>query len=100
MKINTIDFDCNDKETVSRIIHKIIDYGSFNCKSLFSFDIKLSQHKGVSIILGCTKECDLCRFIFDDELRYRMDLLRLERHRNIIWREKELIPLSKRRIYK
>jgi len=98
MKLNTIDFDNNDKELISRIIHKIVTYGSKN-HCLFSFETKISQHKGVTIILKCSKECDLCRFIFDDVLRYEMDSKRPQYKQNVVWERKELLTLTERIMY-
>jgi hypothetical protein len=94
MKSNTIDFDNNNKELISRVIAKI-----WECPNLFSFETKLSQHKGVTFCLICRIDCDLCRFVFDDEIRYGIDIQRLLRHQNIVWSEKELLSLNKRVYY-
>lgn len=90
-KFNTIDFDYSDKSLISKVLIKV-----WNCKYLFSCFCNPSQHKGFSISLKCRVDCDLCRFVFDDETRYRIDSKRKKRHQNIIWSRKEIFKLNER----
>lgn len=94
MKLNTIDFDFNDKKLISKVLGKI-----WNCDNLFSCKCEMSQHKGCTITLNCRIDCDLCRFVFDDEIRYNIDSQRLKRHQNIVWDKKEILPLKERLHY-
>ena len=91
---NTIDMDSNDKYLVAKIYHKISQ-----CPNCFSLRVEMTQHKGVMFILQCRNDCDLCRFVFDDEIRYGIDILRVKRQQNLVWREKQILSLNQRFFY-
>ena len=78
----TIDLDYCDKEGTERILHKIL--GRFCCQGAA---VKPSAHKGFHIILFCSKKCDECRFVFDDTERFRRDMKRPDRRRNVLFHE-------------
>lgn len=76
----TIDLDYCDKEGTERILHKIL--GRNCCQGAA---VKPSAHKGYHIILFCSRKCDECRLIFDDTERFRRDMKRPDRRRNVLF---------------
>ena len=86
MKYNTIDLDLNprlpdnDKYLLKRIIEKIV-----LCDSCLEIEYKDSNSKGYHIIFSCSRNCDLCRFVFDDAKRFMLDLRRPEWRQNILF---------------
>lgn len=78
----TIDLDNCDKEGVERILHKIL--GRYCCQGAI---VKPSAHKGSHIILFCSKKCDECRIVFDDTERFRRDMKRPDRRRNVLFHD-------------
>jgi len=84
IKYNTIDLDYCDKETLKRIVYKIK-----KCKYLLYIEVKDSNYKGYHIKLFCSKDCDLCRLVFDDDKRYFADITnRFPFEQNILWDNK------------
>lgn len=88
---NTIDIDTNDKETVKKILNKIID-----CYWLGNLLFDFSLQKGVHIKLFCKRECELCRLAFDDNMRYSFDNDRVVESRNVLFDTKEFYRGGKR----
>ncbi len=82
--INTIDLDNISKEMFERIIKKIEKKSC--CLEL---KWKFSDSKGYHIYIICDKICDLCRFVFDDERRYNIDIKKDIRFQNLLFSEKE-----------
>lgn len=81
---NTIDLDTNEKETVNRIIEKII-----NCNDLIEIEISDSLQKGKHLILWCITNCEKCRLVFDDSVRYAYDQYRIKSSQDVLFDEKE-----------
>jgi len=71
------------KESVNKILNKIV-----RCKYCVVASKSLSSFKGWRIEMYCTKDCDLCRFQFDDIRRYKMDLERPKDCRQLLWSSK------------
>ena len=67
---NTLDLDKVDIEFKRRVFRKI-----FACPYSTNIDVVDTQ-KGYHIKFWCTKVCDDCRFVFDDQKRYAMDFKR------------------------
>ena len=87
-KRNTLDIDFNpkhnkDKHYLQHIIDKISLMKCYKGMVVFP-----SFSKGYHITLFCKKECDLCRFVYDDPERYRKDLRRNTYENNVLWSEK------------
>lgn len=83
---STLDIDTNDKSTITHILSKIT-----GCQQLVIIGKKLSDKKGVHIILFCNLDCDICRFVFDDQTRFSYDLQRPKYARDILFVKKECI---------
>jgi hypothetical protein len=84
---NTIDLDKIDKEELEHIKNKIQTFKC--CKSVQSKD---SSSKGYHLLIVCSKKCDLCRLMFDDQKRYSMDNQRDLKYQNTLFDSKE--PLT------
>ena len=79
MCINTLDLDKINKAQFSRIKWKIQ-----RCVHLGEFEWRDTQ-KGFHIIMKCDRECDDCRFVFDDVRRYSMDFRRRPHLTNVLF---------------
>ena len=86
MYMNTIDLDFCDQERLEKICAKIT-----RCAHLFYWGGITDTAKGYHIRIGCTKDCDLCRMVFDDQTRYARDLERVASSRNVLHQRKWLI---------
>lgn len=86
MKLNTIDIDNTSTKNLLRVLAKIK-----RCKFLDSVSVEPSLN-GFHVTLWCLKDCDLCRFVFDDQFRYMWDFERPEFSRNVLFDIK--IPLT------
>lgn len=83
--INTLDLDGYTWKEICRIKNRIERLPC--CESV---EDKPSCHKGYHIIIHCKKkDCDLCRFVFDDAKRYEHDISRPVRTRNVLFQEYE-----------
>jgi hypothetical protein len=98
IKFNTIDLDGTkifpmNKDSAQRIIDKIC-----LCKNLIKIQLKPSCSKGYHVLMLCSKDCDLCRLLYDDQKRFSIDLnIRKPEFRNLLWDKKE--PLVKQYVY-
>lgn len=90
---NTIDLDTTDKEYVLRIRNKILNKG-LKDDCLYDFQITPSERKGYHIQLWCRKKCDLCRLVFDDDIRYFYDQYREEESKNVLTQTTESFILK------
>lgn len=81
--INTLDLDKINKEQLEIITQKIKNNEC--CKEVI---IRDSNTKGYHIIIICRKNCDLCRFVFDDAKRYDIDSVMPLRLRDFLFTEK------------
>lgn len=81
---NTIDIDTNNKDFITTLKLKI-----YRCSFLDGLTVQDSILKGVHFILHCNINCDLCRFVFDDQIRYAYDQFRKEYSRNVLFDKKE-----------
>ncbi len=81
--INTLDLDDITKENLDRILIKIFNNNC--CLGLFS---EPSNSKGYHVTIKCSKQCDLCRFVFDDEKRYAVDYVMPLKFRDFLFKEK------------
>lgn len=79
-KQNTIDLDFCTKNFVVMVIKKIL-----RNECLEGLACKRSFSKGYHITLWCSKSCDICRLVFDDETRFSLDQLRPEVTQNILF---------------
>jgi len=85
MFMNTIDLDFAHRVKLNTILSKII-----RCSSLISWGYS-DTAKGYHIKMGCGRDCDLCRMVFDDQERFRRDLERTPSSRNVLHQRKWLI---------
>lgn len=81
---NTLDIDTTEKEFINRLIYKIS-----SCQFLYKLTFESSKRKGFHFRLWCAKKCDLCRLVFDDQIRYQYDLMRNFESRNVLAQESE-----------
>ena len=82
--INTLDLDKIDKQQLKTIEQKI---KSNSC--CLSINHKDSSTKGYHVMFICSKKCDICRFVFDDAMRYEIDFGREEKFKNVLFDNKE-----------
>jgi hypothetical protein len=78
-KYNTIDLDFCSHEQFEKIYFKIQDcpfHGAVNFKD---------TNKGYHIMMICTRDCDDCRFVFDDPNRYYIDFREPEAETNVLF---------------
>ena len=85
----TLDIDTTNKDFIEHTIKKIL-----NCKYCDELYRRDSCFKGVHIIIFCVKECEICRFTYDDVRRFAYDQNRPYYARNILFQEKEIIKLE------
>ena len=91
---NTIDVDTTNKEFVRNIVSKILLRNNrFHCLS--EIKITPSSLKGYHIQLYCKKKCDLCRMVFDDDIRYFYDQYRESESQNVLCQITESFLLKK-----
>jgi hypothetical protein len=79
-----LDLDKINKEELKTIIEKIKKN-----PCCLSVNFKDSSTKGYHVSIICNKKCDICRFVFDDQKRYEIDLGRDEKFKNTTFTEKE-----------
>lgn len=89
IKRNTIDFDYYrrygfDNALFNRMLEKIMW-----CKHLLYIGVKPSLN-GWHVTMLCDTDCDICRLVFDDPVRYAKDLMRPEYSRNVLFTRKEV----------
>lgn len=82
---NTLDLDFKTKEELALIISKIS-----KCNHFIKFKEISDSYKGFHLAFICSSECDLCRLVFDDQLRYYYDLFRPVYSRNVLFDTKHL----------
>lgn len=68
LKYNTLDLDFCDKDKLNRIIQKIS-----KCAKCLKIEVRDTM-KGYHVKILCNANCDLCRFVFDDNVRYALDI--------------------------
>jgi len=83
---NTLDLDFVDKETFVRIYAKILDYPN----RIYGLR-RRDTWKGIHLEFFCENNCDLCRLVFDDPVRYARDLRRPVFSRDVLFDCKELV---------
>lgn len=88
---NTIDIDTNDKETIKRVLNKIVD-----CPYLGDLIFNFSLQKGIHLKLFCKKRCEMCRIVFDDIIRFMFDEDREEWSKNVMFDKKEFYKAGER----
>lgn len=81
--INTLDLDEIEQKEFQRIIEKIKKN-----KCCLNLTWKYSNSKGYHVYIYCSKICDLCRFVFDDEKRYAVDSVMPLKFRDFLFDEK------------
>ena len=92
IKYNTIDIDINPliilngKEYMKKIFDFILHCDS--CQIIK--EPKDSDSKGYHLFFYCKKDCDICRWLFDDSKRYMMDFDRLEERKNVMFDAKHV----------
>lgn len=93
LRYNTIDLDKDQhypvlqsctKEYLLFVVNKILHFSRKN-NCLEKIEIKDSNRKGYHIKLYCKRDCDLCRFVFDDFERYRRDINRKPIFQNVLF---------------
>ena len=88
---NTLDLDFNDKEKVADIVTKVLmcpDGGHVVKRSISP------SMNGLHLEFWCKKNCDLCRFVFDDPFRYAADLTRPVYTRDVLWEKKSFFKMG------
>jgi len=86
----TLDIDTANKSFIKHITDKIL-----SCKNCLEILLSYSSFKGVHIVIYCNKECEICRFVYDDFRRFAYDQNRPYYARNILFQEKEIMRLKK-----
>jgi hypothetical protein len=81
--VNPVDLTCT-KEKKNRIKYKMMQ-----CKYLLGCEITPSNKKGYHFRYYCLIKCDICRLVFDDEIRFNADLTRKKEFTNIIFDKKK-----------
>jgi DNA-binding Lrp family transcriptional regulator len=81
--IPDINLSCS-KEHIDNIIAKIQ-----KCPNLAGLVKEDSNKKGYHLRFYCKKECDLCRLVFDDYIRYDADRTRKKEFTNIMFDSKK-----------
>jgi hypothetical protein len=90
---NTLDIDWDNipdinlscsKEKIDNIILKIK-----KCPNLLGIKKEYSNKKGYHLRFYCKVKCDICRFVFDDDIRYSADSKRKKEFTNIIFDTKK-----------
>lgn len=94
IKYNTIDIDSTSKEFFIMVLFKIIRKG-LEERCLIKYFFKDSKRKGFHIQLYCNKNCDICRFVFDDDIRYAFDQYRENFSQNVLTQESEFLLIKK-----
>jgi hypothetical protein len=86
IKYNTIDLDINPRipNNDNHLLEKIVEKISL-CEYSYFIQVLDSNSKGYHILFYCSKNCDLCRFVFDDDKRYSLDVERPEWRQNIMF---------------
>jgi len=84
-----LDLDFVDKETLGRIIYKI--WGCRLCGYSANLVGVKDTLKGYHMELRCRGNCELCRLVFDDPVRYSRDLRRPVFSRDVLFDCKELV---------
>lgn len=87
---NTLDIDTDNKEFLEHVTLKVSQ-----CKNIQKMNVELSETKGFHIRLWCNMDCDLCRFVFDDVIRYAYDQFREPFSRNVLFNKKEFFNVKK-----
>lgn len=93
VRYNTLDLDKDyhrfiltscSKDFLNYVVNKITYYGKkWGC--LAKIEWEDSCRKGYHVKLWCLKNCDLCRFVFDDFERYRRDINRRLLYQNVLF---------------
>lgn len=78
-KLNTIDLDKVGRQELEDIYRKIS-----LCPFHGTVDFRDTQ-KGYHLLMKCSKECDICRFVFDDQKRFAADFKRPEYKKNVLF---------------
>src|SRR3990170_5092829 len=87
----TLDVDSTDKELINRIIAKIM-----KCEFIVDFNFEPSKQKGYHFRLYCSRKCDMCRLVFDDEIRFAFDQYRQQYSRDVLTQETYPFKITKR----
>jgi hypothetical protein len=86
---NTLDIDFDEipdinlscsKKKIDKIFLKIL-----KCPDCCGIIKEYSNKKGYHLRFYCRKECDICRLVFDDYIRFNADLTRNHVFTNIIF---------------
>jgi len=85
LKLNTIDVDDKDPENLRRISSAVE-----KCPRLVALEVKPSSAKGYHLTLWCLKDCEECRKLYDDKVRYEMDQMRPVYCRDVLFSKKYL----------
>jgi len=96
LNIQTIDIDNPDMEFLKKILQKIA-----RCRHCLKLQYRIStslSHYHIRIL--CAKKCDLCRFVFDDSMRYSYDYERPERRKGILHNTNIIIYNGKQYVIK
>jgi hypothetical protein len=90
---NTLDIDWDNipdinlpcsKDKINNIIDKIK-----SCKQLLGLVMEDSNKKGYHLRFYCNINCDMCRLVFDDYIRFDADSKRKKEFTNIIFDTKK-----------
>ena len=90
-KRNTLDLDFNNTERISRIVCKVLNCSVGGNLSKFEFSPSMN---GIHLEFWCRRNCDLCRFVFDDPFRYAADLTRPVYTRDVLWERKSFFKMN------
>jgi hypothetical protein len=87
MKLNTIDWDFDSATII--VLRKIL-----KCKYLFELTLQRSSNKNFHFILLCNKNCEKCRKLYDDLVRYEKDKNRPDYAENVLFEKKRLFSIA------
>lgn len=100
MKKSEILYDYSDKIVIREPYYQTVDLDKIGKSELNHIVGKISRmkcckritiretFKGYHLVIECSKECDLCRLVFDDRRRYLFDNNRDKLLRNVLWTDK------------
>lgn len=92
IKYNTIDLDIfpNFITEGKKLLNKVFDF-ILNCDSCLKIYPPIdSDSKGYHLFFICSKNCELCRLLFDDSKRFMMDYDRPETRKNVMFDDKHV----------
>lgn len=88
MSFVTLDLDNCSYQKLNRILQKIKQ----KCSKLKGFEVALSSSlNGYHVLLYCDTKCNICRLVYDDDLRFMRDIInRTREEQNVLFDVKQV----------